>query len=683
MRERARDFSPRIWNRPFLSRHYRGRETEGHALTTSRTTDPVLWKDFETLYQVGTIGDLTDGQLLERFVEGTGGTAETGFVALVERHGAMVLRVCQQVLGDTHDAQDAFQATFLVLVRRAGAVRRRDSVASWLFGVARRVARRARVNAARRRAHEARTAARGPAPVPPPGEPESWPELHEEVERLPEKYRSAVVLCYLEGLTTEAAARRLGCPQGTVLSRLSRAREQLRRRLTRRGVAVPAGLLTAGSAPLGGSATTSPALIEATTRAALQFAAGRAVAGVVPASVVILTSSITRDMLMTKILKAAALLLAAGAASAGAVGLARQEPGNKDGGIASRPAAGTGGASRNDSERIQGTWLNIAQETNGEEVSPAKDRKLVITAEMMSSEYTGADQRLAEEDRKNGTDKASYKIDPSREPKTIDITPVAGSRKGKVAAGIYRIDGDTLQICFDTDGPDRPTEFDTRPGDHNRLMVFRREIPIRIVASPAPKAATGQDEAREPVLEFRIVADAAHDRTAAQQARGPDGLKNPPAGYRWVELDDRCHLDRAEGDIVRDEPGPGGKARKHLLVQLDRLNLTEKDLAQIAAIKVERDQLAISLRFQPVGGRKLSQLTRTHLPEKTGGPFDFKYKLAIIIDGVLVAAPYINSEIRDTAVIELGRDDGPEEAGRVIKHIREAMREPAAGKRSP
>jgi preprotein translocase subunit SecD len=185
------------------------------------------------------------------------------------------------------------------------------------------------------------------------------------------------------------------------------------------------------------------------------------------------------------------------------------------------------------------------------------------------------------------------------------------------------------------------------------------------------------------VLEFRIVADAAHDRAAAEQASGPDGLKNPPAGYRWVELDDRYQLARGEGDIVRDEPGPGQKARKHLLVQLDRLNLTEKDLAQIAAVKVERDQLAISLLLKPEGGRKLSQLTRTHLPEKTGAPFDFKYKLAIIIDGVVVSAPYINSEIREAAIIEFGGNAGPEDVEGVIKHIKEAMREPAAGKRSP
>jgi RNA polymerase sigma factor (sigma-70 family) len=186
-----------------------------------------------TLFRVGVVGDLTDGQLLERFVAGRDESAEAGFAALVERHGPMVLRVCRQILGDEHDAEDAFQATFLILARRAGAVRKRESVASWLYGIAHRVARRSRADSARRLEHERRRAAmntmessddtnRNPSVA--------WPELHEEVDRLPEKYREAIVLCYLEGLTTAAAARRLACAQRTIMSRLSRGRNRLRQR---------------------------------------------------------------------------------------------------------------------------------------------------------------------------------------------------------------------------------------------------------------------------------------------------------------------------------------------------------------------------------------------------------------------------------------------------------------------
>ena len=160
--------------------------------------------------------------------------------------GRWCCAVCRQVLGDPHDAEDAFQATFLVLARRAGSVRRRDSVASWLHGIARRVAMHARADAARRRRHERQGAAMRDVETRDEADIEGWPELHEELARLPSTYRESVVLCYMEGLTTAAAARRLGCAQGTVLARLSRARARLRRRLIGRGVVPSAGLLMAG-----------------------------------------------------------------------------------------------------------------------------------------------------------------------------------------------------------------------------------------------------------------------------------------------------------------------------------------------------------------------------------------------------------------------------------------------------
>ena len=141
----------------------------------------------------------------------------------------MVLRVCREALSDSHDAEDAFQSTFLVLLRKAGSVRNLDSVASWLHGVACRVSRRARSDAIQRKAHEQRGAEiRASRHGCKADEPESWTELHEEIARLPARYREPLVLCYLEGLTTGAAAQRLRCPQGTMLSRLSRGRERLR-----------------------------------------------------------------------------------------------------------------------------------------------------------------------------------------------------------------------------------------------------------------------------------------------------------------------------------------------------------------------------------------------------------------------------------------------------------------------
>jgi RNA polymerase sigma factor (sigma-70 family) len=244
--------------------------------------------------------------LLERYLNAGGGNAEVAFAALVERHGPMVLRVCNDVLEDPHAAQDAAQVTFLVLAKRAGAIRRRNALASWLFGVARRVAARAKVEAARRRAHERRRAEmatrehdrRSRAPVS-GGEP--WAELFEEIERLSEHHRSAIVLCDLESLTHEQAAQRLGCPVKTVQGRLYRARELLRHRLTRRGVTATAGMLGVALGQRTASAAPSAAWVQETARAAAQLAAGRGVEALLSAESAVLFRYVLRAMTMTKL----------------------------------------------------------------------------------------------------------------------------------------------------------------------------------------------------------------------------------------------------------------------------------------------------------------------------------------------------------------------------------------------
>ncbi len=224
------------------------------------SADADLNQQLNILATIGVVGDQTDGRLVQRFLTAHDESRRALFTALVERHGPMVLRVCRQVLGDSHDADDAFQATFLILARKAGSVRKADSLASWLHGVALRVAARARADAIRRQVHERRV---GPMNEAAPTR-EEWPELHEEIARLPERYREPVVLCYLEGLSTEAAAMRIGCPKGTVLSRLSRARERLRGRLVRRGVASSAVLTAAGSISEAATVALPAALIDST-----------------------------------------------------------------------------------------------------------------------------------------------------------------------------------------------------------------------------------------------------------------------------------------------------------------------------------------------------------------------------------------------------------------------------------
>jgi RNA polymerase sigma factor (sigma-70 family) len=295
----------------------------------SRDPRGGMLQDVRTLFDAGTTVGLTDAELLGRFADHAARDAAAGpaFAALLDRHGPMVLRVCRSILKDEHDAQDAFQTTFLVLVRRADAVRRRESTGSWLHGVALRVAVQARANMARRRRHERRagelavaadrTGAEGASP-------EVAAILHEELSRLPERYREAIVLCYLEGHTCESAARRLGWPVGTVKSRLTRGRNRLRGRLVRRGLApISEPDATSDVAP---AVVIPAALARITVEAMLEFAASRPIDGAVSAVSISWTLQTLRTMLMTRFAMMSALLIL-GLAVTGAAMIATQDRG--------------------------------------------------------------------------------------------------------------------------------------------------------------------------------------------------------------------------------------------------------------------------------------------------------------------------------------------------------------------
>ena len=270
---------------------------------------------------------LTDGQLLDDFVTRRD---EAAFEVIVWRHGAMVFNLCKRLLHDSHEAEDAFQAAFLVFARKAGSIGKRESVGSWLYKVAYRVALRARAKAARRSLPTEAT-----DEVPAREEPDDvvWrdlrPVLDEEIDRLPEKYRVPFVLCYLEGHTNEEAAEQLGCPKGTVLSRLSRGRERLRSRLALRGVGLSVAWLSTTLFPKAASAAAPTVLVHATVEAALPFAAGKAVTGVVSTFAIALAQGVLRSMLLTKLKIAAVLLLAVGfvvGANGIAAGLFAEKP---------------------------------------------------------------------------------------------------------------------------------------------------------------------------------------------------------------------------------------------------------------------------------------------------------------------------------------------------------------------
>ena len=285
-------------------------------------------RHLQTLYRCGVTGHQSDEQLLERFLARRDEAAEEAFTAIVQRHGPMVFGVCLRVLGDGHDAEDAFQATFLVLARKAASVIKRDKVANWLYGVACRTAQQARGRAARRRAREERV---GMSPQIEPAEGDLSDELKgildEELARLPARYRAPIVLCELEGLSRQEAARRLGVPEGTLSSRLARAKNQLRDRLARRGLGLPMVVLSAALVREAGAATLSDALIESTAHAAMCVAAGSTASLAVAASVVSLTEGVLKTMLLTKLKGAALSLGTLAVIVSGAVALGQSNPG--------------------------------------------------------------------------------------------------------------------------------------------------------------------------------------------------------------------------------------------------------------------------------------------------------------------------------------------------------------------
>jgi RNA polymerase sigma factor (sigma-70 family) len=261
-------------------------------------------------------GGAADAHLLARY---SGAREEEAFRALLQRHGPMVLGVCRRLLRDPHAAEDAFQATFLVLLRRAASIARPELLGNWLYGVAYRVATRARQQAGRRGLREAPLPAEVPAP---PDEDPAWrdlrPLLDAEIARLQEPYRQPVVLCYVEGRTCEEAGLLLGCPAGTVKSRLSRARELLRRRLARHGLGLGA-TLAAALAPERLCAALPAELAARTGRAALELAAGRTLGdGGFSAGAAALAKGVLHAMKTTRLKLAAALALLVGVLGVGA-----------------------------------------------------------------------------------------------------------------------------------------------------------------------------------------------------------------------------------------------------------------------------------------------------------------------------------------------------------------------------
>jgi RNA polymerase sigma factor (sigma-70 family) len=329
--------------------------------------------------------DDSDAELLERFAAQRD---EAAFEALLRRHGPLVWNVCRRVLAEEHAAEDAFQATFLVLVRTARSVSKRASIRSWLYGVALRVALRARQQEQLRRRREQET------PIRPLGE-ATWqdvrPILDEEIQRLPEKYRLPIILCYLEGQTNDEAAQLLNCPRGTIATRLARARERLRSRLLRRGVTLSAGTLAALLTDNAISTAIPPLLLAQTSKAALMGAAS--------VSITTLTEGVIHAMFLSKLKMATAfaLVLAAIAGTgAGAYYLRAQAPPKTGEPLkkAEEPVA-----DKKNAEKAQEELDRLFKEVNKENEKPLKRQDVTMPDQKAAGKPQERFQKLLQAQR--------------------------------------------------------------------------------------------------------------------------------------------------------------------------------------------------------------------------------------------------------------------------------------------
>jgi RNA polymerase sigma factor (sigma-70 family) len=403
--------------------------------------------------------EVSDAELLERFVTSRD---EAAFAALMARHGPMVFGVCRRLLRHAQDAEDAFQAAFLVLVRKAASIGKRELLGNWLYGVAVRVAARARVLAAKRRTREVTDMERiGEATREPKEATDLSVVITEEVQRLPAKYRVPVVLYYLEGRTNEEVAGELRCPVGTIKTRLNRAREMLRKRLTRRGLALSTAALSTTLLAEASAASLPPMLIDSTLKAAVCFAAGDAAAGgFVSAQATALTKGVLHTMFVTKMKMLTLLVLVLTVALGGA------------GVFTYRVVATEDKAKKSDKKTIQGEWkVDSAKvngkETQGEEADRIKGSTWRITADKITVTFNGEDRV------------STYKLDLDSKPKAIDIM----SEKEGTFKGIYKLEGDTLTICstlgavavhLGRGAEERPTKFESKQDSFSMLIVLKR-----------------------------------------------------------------------------------------------------------------------------------------------------------------------------------------------------------------
>jgi RNA polymerase sigma factor (sigma-70 family) len=429
-------------------------------------------------------GGMTDGQLLTCFIEHRD---EAAFAALVKRHGPMVWGVCRRLLSH-HDAEDAFQAVFLVLVRKAASIVPREKLANWLYGVAHQTALHSRRTTVRRRTRERQVTQMPEAALAEQDlRHDLQPLLDQALSRLPDKYRVAIVLCDLEGKTRKEAARQLGCPEGTLAARVARGRVLLAKRLARHGPSVSAGAVTAVLSQSAASASVPPSVVSLTNKAAMLVAAGQTTTtGVVSVKVAALTEGVLKNMLLSKLKTSMMLLGTLGVLVLG-VGLATydgfaqpagneavkaqaQQPNTRKTGNDDQPKD----SSKSDKEKLQGTWVKVGEEFGGKPVAKEDIRPMWLHFEEDKVTTYGIDLRTSKPEKSEST----YALATDKNPKTIELTNgrrLDGPRTKPPddVNGIYKIEGDTLMIAMGK--RELPTKFTTTEGDGVVVAVFKRE----------------------------------------------------------------------------------------------------------------------------------------------------------------------------------------------------------------
>lgn len=454
-------------------------------------------------------GSITDGQLLRCFLSQRD---EAAFQVLVKRHAAMVMGVCRRVLRNEHDAEDAFQATFMVLVRKAASIGKPELLSNWLYGVAYRTALEARATEARRRKREKLVSAvPEPAAVKPNECRELLPLLDRELSGLPDKYRSAVVLCDLEGKTRKEAARQLGIPEGTLSGRLTTARRLLARRLRRHGSVVSGGALGAAFSQAKVSAEAPAALVYSTGKAAGSLAGGTSAAvGILSAKVIALADGVIKAMLLTKLKVIGVLLVALLLSGVGAAVLT-------PGALADKPAASKQAAPKadakpaaapmTDEQKIQGAWKIVKWTFEGKDT--------VWTDKAPVSRWYLTDNTVYWVfGHENTFSQAwTYEIDSTAKPKRIDKW-LAYDERG-TDEGIYQLDGDELKVCWGHTTTGRPTDFTSKPQSRRTLVTLKRDPKApRLDVAKAEAARQAQAERNVSVNKLKTLALAMHNYKA-------------------------------------------------------------------------------------------------------------------------------------------------------------------------